>query len=86
MRSVSVHPEKSIRFTKHAEFWCAMINVYKKEYPNDSFKQIAQHFGLSETNTRRYYYGMHHANLGYFGCGYNQVRRGACVPLRLVAQ
>jgi hypothetical protein len=79
MRTVSVHPEKSIRFTKHAEFWCAMINVYKKEYPRDSFKQIAQHFGLSESNTRRYYYGVHHANL--FGCGYNQMRRGASVPI-----
>jgi hypothetical protein len=36
---------------------------------------------LSESSTRRYYYGVHHANLGYFGCGYSQVRRGACVPL-----
>ena len=76
-----VLPEKSIRFTKHAKFWCEMINIYKKEYPSHSFKQIAQHFGLSESNTRRYYYGMHHANLGYFGVGYNQVRRGACVTL-----
>jgi hypothetical protein len=81
MRPVKVHPEKSIRFTKHAEFWCVMINLYKKIYPTHSFKQIAEHFELSESSTRRYYYGVHHANLGYFGCGYSQVRRGACVPL-----
>ena len=81
MRPVKVHSEKSIRFTKHAEFWCVMINLYKKIYPTHSFKQIAKHFELSESSTRRYYYGVHHANLGYFGCGYSQVRRGACVPL-----
>jgi hypothetical protein len=83
MRPVSVHPEKSIRFTKHAAFWCTMINLYKREYPTHSFKQIAKHLGLSETSTRRYYYGIHHANLGYWGGGYSQVRRGACVSLGL---
>jgi hypothetical protein len=78
MRSVKVHPEKSIRFTKHAQFWCEMINLYRKHYPTHSFKQISQNFGLSETNTRRYYYGVHHHN-GYVG--YTQVRHGACVTL-----
>ena len=86
MRPVKVHPEKSIRFTEHAAFWCTMINLYKKNYPTHSFKRIAKHFGLSETSTRRYYYGVHHVILGYFDCGYSQVRRGACVPLDLVAQ
>jgi hypothetical protein len=81
MRTVKTHPEKSIKFTKHAAFWCEMINLYKKIYPDHSFRQIAEHFNLSETNARRYYYGVHHANLGYFGCGYTQVRYGACVTL-----
>jgi hypothetical protein len=81
MRPVAVHSTKSIRFTKHAAFWCEMINLYKKIYPKHSFRQIAEHFELSETSTRRYYYGIHHANLGYFGCGYSQVRRGACVTI-----
>ena len=81
MRPVSVHPEKSIRFTDHAKFWCEMLNNYRKCYPKHSFAQMAEHFDLSETNARRYYYGMHHANLGYFGNGYNQIRRGACVTL-----
>ena len=81
MRSVSVHSEKSIRFTEHAKFWCQVINLYKRIYPDHSFKQIAKHFGLSETNTRRYYYGIHHVNLGYFGNGYSQMRQGACVSL-----
>jgi hypothetical protein len=81
MRSVKVHESKSIRFTKHAAFWCEMINLYKKIYPKHSFQQIAEHFELSETSTRRYYYGIHHANLGLFGNGYSQVRQGACVTL-----
>ena len=78
MRSVNVHPEKSIRFTKDAAFWCEMINLYKKIYPTHSFKQISEHFKLSETNTRRYYYGIHHYNNN---AGYTQLRRGACVTI-----
>ena len=81
MRPIKVHPEKSIRFTEHAKFWCEMINLYKKVYPTHSFKKIAEHFNLSESSTRRYYYGVHHVNLGYFGNGYSQVRQGACVTL-----
>jgi squalene cyclase len=81
MRTVAVHPEKSIRFTKHAAFWCEMINLYKRNYPKHSFRQIAEHFELSETNARRYYYGIHHHNAGYFGCGYTQFREGACVTI-----
>jgi hypothetical protein len=42
---------------------------------------MADHLGLSQTNARRYYYGVHHYNAGYFGCGYTQVRKGACVTL-----
>lgn len=82
MRTISVHSEKSIKFTKHAAFWCEMINLYKKLYPTHSFKQIAEHFKLSETSIRRYYYGVHQFNGGLFGPCYNQVRRGACVTLR----
>jgi hypothetical protein len=54
-----------------------MTNLYKKHYPEHSFKRMADHLGLSETNARRYYYGIHHYNAGYFGCGYTQVRKGA---------
>lgn len=83
MRTVSVHPEKSIRFTKHAEFWCIFINTYKKMYPKHSFARIAKNVGLSEVSVRRYYYGIHHFNPTYEmgGRGYSQVRRGACVPI-----
>lgn len=81
MRSVTVHPEKSIRFTPHAQMWCNILNTYRRFHPTHSFKKMAQVFNLSETSARRYYYGVHHANLGYFGNGYSQVRRGACVTL-----
>ena len=81
MRSIKVHSSKSIRFTKNAAFWCEMISLYKKIYPTHSFTQIAKHFELSETNTRRYYYGVHHRNGGYFGPCYSQMRQGACVTV-----
>lgn len=81
MRSVTVHPEKSIRFTQHAASWCQLLNSVRKYKPTATFKEMAEAFGLSETSARRYYYGMHQVNGGYFGCGYNQVRRGAAVHI-----
>jgi hypothetical protein len=79
MRTIKVHPENSINFTKEAKFWTEMTNAYKKCYPKHSFKQMAEHFDLSETNCRRYYYGVHHFNPGMNG--YTQVRLGACVAI-----
>ena len=83
MRQVKVHSENSINCTKKAKFWCEMINLYKKEYPTHSFKKIAKYFGMSETNTRRYYYGIHHVNgeAVLWKKGYTQIRQGACVTL-----
>lgn len=56
-----------------------MTNLYRKIYPTHSFKQMAEHLSLSETNARRYYYGVHHYNPGTNG--YTQVRQGACVAI-----
>lgn len=81
MRSVSVHPEKSIRFTEHAKEWCILINKYKKKHPKKTFAQIAEDLNLSETSARRYYYGMHQFDAGFRGVSYNQIRRGACCPI-----
>lgn len=81
MRVVNVHPEKSIRFTEHAEELCCILNGYRRVRPDASFREMAEEFDLSETSCRRYYYGVHHFNGGYFGPHYNQVRRGACVPI-----
>lgn len=81
MRTVSVHPEKSIRFTKHAKTWCIILNNYKRMYPQRSFAQAAQELNISETSARRYYYGMHQFDAGFRGISYNQVRRGACCPI-----
>ena len=81
MRPVKVHSEKSIRFTQHAASWCQLLNSIRRYNPNATFKEMAEAFGLSETSARRYYYGIHHFNAGYFGCGYTQVRFGASVHL-----
>lgn len=83
MRTVHTHPEKSLRFTEFARTWCIILNTYRRFYPKSTFKEMAKTFNLSETNARRYYYGVHHVNPGYYGLGYcySQVRQGACAPL-----
>lgn len=77
-RKVKTVPTKSINFTLHAKHWCEIINLFKRTYPDMTFKQIAENFALSETSIRRYYYGIHH-KIG--GKGYTQVRTGACVQI-----
>lgn len=79
MRNVTVHPEKSIQFTNYAKTWCTILNTYRRFYPDCTFKQMSKVFNLSETNTRRYYYGMHHLN--HYPVAYNQMRQGACVTI-----
>lgn len=78
MRQVKVHHEKSIRFTQNAASLCASLSHYKRKNPDATFKQMAQHFGLTEVNTRRYYYGVHHRNSSD---SYTQMRKGASVPI-----
>ena len=60
-----------------------MTNLYKKHYPDHSCKRMAKQLGLSETNARRYYYGVHHVNgiAVQWEKGYTQMRQGACVTL-----
>jgi len=83
MRNVYTHPEKSLKFTKFARTWCIILNTYKRFHPKCTFKEMAEAFNLSETSTRRYYYGCHHVNgeAVLWGKGYTQVRQGASVPL-----
>lgn len=80
MRTVKVHPTQSINFTVKAMFWTEITNAYKRLYPHHSFKVMAENLNLSETNARRYYYGVHHCNPG--ANGYTQMRQGACVALQ----
>ena len=49
---------------------------------------MANQLGLSQTNARRYYYGVHHVNgiAVQWEKGYTQVRKGACVTVWQVAQ
>lgn len=80
MRTIQTHPTNSIRFTHYAQMWCNIIHTYKRFHPDSTFKQIAQIFNLSETNARRYYYGIHHYNSAHGDC-YTQMREGACVTI-----
>jgi hypothetical protein len=83
MKTVKVHSSNSIRFTDHAKYWCETINKHKRVFPEHTFKQIAKCYDLSETNVRRYYYGVHHVNgqIVQWARGYTQIRRGACVSI-----
>ena len=78
MRSISTHPSASLNCTPRAMALCAMLNDYKRRNPSATFKQMARMCRLSESSTRRYYYGLHEVNAGK--C-YGQVRRGACVSI-----
>jgi len=83
MKTPKVHSTLSIRFTEHAKTWCETINHHKRVFPEHTFKQIARCYDLSETNVRRYYYGLHHVNgqAIQWGKGYTQMRKGACVSI-----
>ena len=81
MRNIQVHSTHSIRFTNYAKTWCEIINQHRKVFPEHTFKQIAKCYDLSESNVRRYYYGVHHFNPGCMGACYNQMRKGACVSI-----
>jgi hypothetical protein len=83
MRNIQVHSTHSILFTDYAKYWCEIINQHKKVFPQHTFKQIAKCYDLSETNARRYYYGVHHVNgqAIQWGKGYTQMRKGACVSI-----
>jgi hypothetical protein len=85
MKTIKLHPEKSIRCTENALMWCSVLNHYRKEHPKASFREMGEQFGMTETNARRYYYGIHHYNSGYDGKNpyntYTQLRKGACVQI-----
>lgn len=83
MRTVNVHSENSINFTSKAALYCVMFNTYKRMFPHRTFKEMAKAFQMSETNVRRYYYGIHHVNGESIKWkkGYTQIRKGACVPI-----
>ena len=81
MRTVKTHATECINFTDHARILCQILNEHKRQYPTTTFKELAELCQMSETNVRRYYYGIHHKNFGFRGNGYSQVRQGACVAI-----
>lgn len=74
MRTVQVHDCDSIRCTENALRICNELNQYRRNNPTATFAKMAEVFNLSETNARRYYYGIHHKNNGF---GYTQFRSGS---------
>lgn len=78
-RSITIHSEKSIRFTKHAEMYCRILNTIRRFDSSLSFEQMGKIVGLSPATVRRYYYGVHDYN--HYSVTYTQIRKGACVPI-----
>lgn len=82
-RQVNVHESAFCRLTERAQLWTQVLNNYMRMFPTTTLYQLARFYGLSYTNARRYYYGMHHLN-GYragYGSNYSQVRFGVKVDL-----
>jgi DNA-binding NarL/FixJ family response regulator len=71
----------SVNATDQSLNWTVQCNKLRKE--GYTFKDIALALNISETNARRYYYGIHHtlAPRGYGS--YTQIRIGSCCPINL---
>lgn len=65
------HPHKSdyAKNTAYANKICVILNVYKRERPNATFKEMADWYNeyaritpypISKSSIARYYYGVHH--------------------------
>jgi hypothetical protein len=79
-RKVTVHESAFCRLTERAQLWTQVLNNYMRNFPTTSLKDLAEHFGLSYTNARRYYYGIHQKNDFDLG-NYSQVRYGVKVDI-----
>ena len=82
LRKITVHSEKSIKFTPEAKKITQQLNNFRRAYSDVPFEIMAKVFNLNTTNCARYYYGIHHFQGGpHNGTSYTQMRRGACVDL-----
>jgi hypothetical protein len=87
MKQVTVHESASCRLTVKAQFWTQVLNNHMRCFPSTTLYQLSRQFGMSYTNTRRYYYGMHQRNVtwtprdGWVKGVYNQVRLNVKVDL-----
>ena len=82
IRTITVHPENSIRFTPECKKMTQELNEYRRANGEVSLKEMARIFGLGESNCAAAYYGKHFFMGGWGNCtSYQQMRRGACVDL-----
>ena len=81
-RTITTHPENSIRFTPNCKKITQELNEYRRANGEVSLKEMGRIFGLRESNCAAYYYGKHYYMGGsHNGINYQQMRRGACVDL-----
>ena len=79
MRFPQVHEETYVNFTENARIFTQILNEFKRNNPLSTFRQMATEFGMTETNVRRYYYGIHHYMKR--GTSWSQMRKGASVSI-----
>lgn len=79
-RQINVHPSAYCRLTERAQLWTQVLNQYMRNFPTTTLKDLANYFGLSYSNAKRYYYGVHQRNNSPTG-NYTQVRYGVKVDL-----
>jgi response regulator of citrate/malate metabolism len=70
----------TVSATDESLTWTVRCNSLRKQ--GYTFKDIALALNISETNARRYYYGLHHTLIPKSG-SYTQIRIGSCCPINL---
>ena len=79
MRIPTVAPVSNVRATSKALKYIDMVNLARRY--GMSYKKIAESLRLSERTVRRYYWGIHSFNNSPQQSK-EQIRIGACVPIR----
>ena len=79
MRIPTVAPVSNVRATSKALKYIDMVNLARRY--GMPYKEIAKSLRLSERTVRRYYWGIHSLNQ-FPQQSREQIRIGACVPIR----
>jgi len=79
MRIPTVASFSNVRATARALKYIDLVNLGRRY--GMSYKEIAEAMNLSERTVRRYYWGIHSLN-DFYQTSREQIRIGACVPLR----
>lgn len=81
VRIPKARESSTVKATPESLKWTVECNKLRKQ--GYTFKDIALALNISETNARRYYYGIHHTLSPMKYGSYTQIRIGSCCPINL---